>query len=144
MTDSEDLYAKSVNTDIFVPKDPESKPLTFGGNDATIPGLLYEVALYCTRMGLFQQLLQHHSAASGRFIMVDSLSSVPFVTGQIDDPRSMANPAPPGPERLAQVNARRAVAGLAAVHQYVWRGVNRVGGVNDWIGLIGSKSFFLN
>ena len=104
MTDSKDLYNNSVNTDILVAKEPEGNPLLLG-NDATIPD-----SLYCIRTGTFQQLLHHRAAASGRNVLVDPLSSVPSVTGMLEDPS-----APPGLERLAQHNACRTLTGIAPV-----------------------------
>ena len=86
------------------PVDIDKNPILFDGNPAHASGVLHEVGRYYARNGLFQPLLKTGTVLlnNGREC-IDSLSAVPFLTGEVDygTVHGFDDPCPPTVKRLA-------------------------------------------
>ena len=91
------LDAESSKTDKLVPKDQSTppEPIIWDKNAATIDGFLHEIDKYYVKSALFQSLIKHGSVLlpNGK-VAVDSIASVYFLSGQVDDKRSFEHPCP--------------------------------------------------
>ena len=76
----------SHQNDIYSPSDIDKEQLTWDGNDAKIPGLLFEVSKHLIRNALLQPFLRHRAVlVSNGKTAVPSLQTVSFVQGTIKD-----------------------------------------------------------
>ena len=112
-TNSNTLSHHTAHSDIYVPTTTDGTPIRWiGDNDATIDGTLYEVGRFYKRSGLFQSYFRHHAVAlSNGKLAIDSINSVYFISGKINDGHDFDNPCPPTVERLAAYNAEATAAG---------------------------------
>ena len=101
------------HTDHLVPVDSDKEPIVWDGNDAHIAGILYEVGLYYETQGLFQSLFEHRAVTlSNGKLAVESLSSIPFILGDISDGSSFDSPCPADAvQRLVDANATTLASG---------------------------------
>jgi hypothetical protein len=86
----------------------DNKPIKYNDNPATIPGIMAAFEDWSERTGSYEILFQHNGVlipSTGK-IAVDSVDSVKFYNGTINDPRSFSDPAPPTPKRIAEINAK--------------------------------------
>ena len=89
------------------PCDTDKEPLLWmDGNYARIPGLLFEFAKWTVREALLQPWYQHRAVLVGRMTYVEDISTIPFMTGTIEDPieRTAQNPCPIGKTRVTEYN----------------------------------------
>ena len=106
----------TTTTDTLVPTDADKEPITWLGNNAHIPGVLYEVKRWVTRTGHFKALIQHGAVQlSNGKLAIDSVNSFKFVIGKVSDPRTFDNPCPDTVTREREYNRRtqRPPAGAA-------------------------------
>jgi hypothetical protein len=86
----------------------DNKPIKYNDNPATIPGIMAAFEDWSERTGSYEILFQHNGVlipSTGK-IAVDSVDSIKFYNGTINDPRSFSDPAPPTPKRIAEINAQ--------------------------------------
>lgn len=95
----------TLSNNIFIPVHSDKTPIVWDGNNATIPGALFEVKRYLKKTGIFQPLLNHRAVAlsNGR-LAVDSPSATYFTSGKISDPHDFDDPCPPTAKRLLIYN----------------------------------------
>ena len=96
-TNSNTLSHHTAHSDIYVPTTTDGTPIRWiGDNDATIDGTLYEVGRFYKRSGLFQSYFRHHAVAlSNGKLAIDSINSVYFISGKINDGHDFDDPCPP-------------------------------------------------
>ena len=94
------------------PADTDNILLRWDSNDAKITGLLEDFNKFCVRVGKHQLLFKHRacSTSSGK-IAVKSISTIPYITGELDDDCSFIKICPDIDDRVAATDAARAAAG---------------------------------
>jgi len=99
----------SAPTDILIPTTTDKVPIKCENNRAAIAGALHEVSNYLTRKRLFLTLIKHRAVVlhTGKTVF-DSVQSLQFYSGIVDDRRDFDKPAPPTP---ARINAFEAATG---------------------------------
>ena len=93
-------------TDKCQPVYPDGTPIDWDGNDAHIPGALYECGRFYKRTGIFQTFFEHHAVQlSNGKLALDSVNAVQFILEGLSDPHSFEKPCPPTDKRRAVYDA---------------------------------------
>ena len=102
--------------DKYIPVTPEADNIEWDGNLATILGTIAQVDEWQTRTGEFTLLVEHHAViTSNGNIAVESIQSIPFLSGAVIDDRTTSSPCPrTAAQRVIEYNARMTTSGGAA------------------------------
>ena len=99
---SSTLSINNVNIDNLQAVTIDNQIISAIDNDATIAGTLFEWIKWATHNGYFTTLIEDRAApVGGGRLAISDLAQIPFITKQLDDPRSFENPCPDTLTRVA-------------------------------------------
>ena len=93
----------------FTPLHIDNTVIQYNGNKAELLGCLFECKEYYHRTGAFRSLIEHGIRATDKTVVVDSIQSVKFATGQVPLARKFSF-MQPCPDTVTRINMHNTAA----------------------------------